>query len=205
MKIAPLVCGISTILVIGLLANANNQRADENPGRSNPLPGKVRNLAMANRLLTIFCLFAVVAQLTAIRGFAFGQLLFVAPVLFALLFSTRTPVTRGVILARLYLSLIAFGLFIANCPWLFPDLGGVDPKLPRESDRVLTWYCAIYLLFCTFLMPLHVFTQALHQERLGMHSQFSRPTCYLGLFTALILTPGTIWILIRFLHLWPVL
>ena len=160
---------------------------------------------MVNRGITTVSLFAIAAQLTAIRGFDFGQvLLFVAPVLFALLFSNSTPVTRGVILARVFLSLIAFGLFIAKLPWLFPDLGGVDPKLSRESDRVLTWYCATYVLFYTFLMPLHLFTQALKQHQLGLRSQFSRPTCYLGLFTVVLLGPGMIWVMIRFLHIWPI-
>ena len=165
----------------------------------------MRNMAMVNRGITAVSLFAIVAQLTAIRGFDFGQLLlFVAPVLFALLFSTSTPVTRGVILARVFLSLIAFGLFIAKLPWLLPNLGGVDPKLPREGDRVLTLYCTTYLLFCTFLIPLHLFTQALHQHQSGMQPQFSRPTCYLGLFTVLLFAPGMIWVMIRFLHIWPI-
>lgn len=160
---------------------------------------------MVNRVITTVSLFAIVAQLTAIRGFAFGQiLLFVVPVLFALLFSHSTPVTRGVILARVFLSFIAFGLFISRLPWLFPDLGGVDAQLPRDSDRVLTWYCATYLLFYTFLIPLHLFTQSLNQHRMGMQPQFSRPTCYLGLFTAFLLGPGMIWVMIRFLNIWPI-
>ena len=160
---------------------------------------------MASRLITTVSLFAIVAQLTAIRGFDFGQiLLFVAPVLVALLIASGTPVTRGVILARVFLSFIAFGLFISKLPWLFPSLGGVDPKLPRESDRVLAWYGATYLLFYTFLIPLHLFTKSLHQHQLGMQPQFSRPTCYLGLFTVLLLAPGMIWIMVRFLRLWPI-
>lgn len=162
-------------------------------------------MTVVNRGITTVSLLAIAAQLTAIRGFDFGQiLLFVVPVLFAMLFSNSTPVTRGVILARVFLSLIAFGLFISRLPWLFPDLGGVDPRLPRESDRVLTWYCATYLLFCTFLIPLHLFTHTLNQHRLGMRPQFSRPTCYLGLSTALLLGPGMIWVMIRFLHVWPI-
>lgn len=41
MKTASLIIGISTVFVIGLLANANIQQTDEIRGSKNPLGGKV--------------------------------------------------------------------------------------------------------------------------------------------------------------------
>lgn len=161
---------------------------------------------MIARIWTAISLFAIVLQLVAIRGFDFRQvLLFVIPVLMALLISAQSPATRGSRLANLFLSLIGFGLLIAKLPWLFPDLGGLKPNLAPQIDRVLTWYCAVYLLFVSFILPCHLFTDSLHQHQRGNPAQLSRWTCYWGLFTTLILLPGMIWVAIRFLHILPIL
>ena len=160
---------------------------------------------MVNRVWTAVCLFAIVAQLVVIRGFDIRQvLLFGVPVAVSLLFASREPATRGTVLARLFLSLIGLGLIVAKVPWLFPKLGGMDPRLPPDSDRALTWYCTVYLLYFFFVLPAHVFTAALHQHRQGKPAQLSRVTCYLGLSTAMLVAPGMFWVAIEVFHILPI-
>ena len=160
---------------------------------------------MVNRLWTACCLFAVVSQLVVIRGFDVRQvLLFGVPVFLGLGIARQEAATRGRLLARLFLALIGLGLLIAKIPWVFPKLGGMDQNLPRESDRALTWYCTVYLLYFTFVLPVHLFTATLQQLKQGKPAQFSAFTCYLGLFTSAVLGPGMVWVAIEFFHLLPI-
>lgn len=161
---------------------------------------------MGSRVWTAICVFAIVVLLIAVRGFDVRQLLlFVVPVLLALLMSSKQPPTRGTALAKVFLSFLAFGLLVAKLPWLFPKLGGVDPLLAAESDRLLAWYLAVYLPFFSFVVPCHYFTSELQQHRLGKPASLSRFTCRLGLATAFVLAPGMMWVTVKFLHLLPVL
>jgi hypothetical protein len=159
---------------------------------------------MVTRAWIAISLFAIVAQLAVIRGFDIRQvMLFGVPVVFALMVASHEPATRGTLLAQLFLSLIGLGLVVAKVSWIFPQLGGMDAGLPRESDRALTWYCTVYLLFFSAVLPAHAFTDALHHHRLGRPAKFSELTCYLGLMTAILMAPGMLWIAIKFFHIWP--
>lgn len=158
-----------------------------------------------HNLWTIGCLFAVVAQFAVIRGFNVGMiLLFVLPTLMAVLVSLSPQPSRGRFLANLFLGLIAFGIAIAHVPRLFPDLCGVQANLPPAQSRILSWYIVVYLVYITGVLPFHVFTKALAEHKAGKPAQFSRPTCYLGLLTALLVFPGMIGIMVAFIHVWPV-
>ena len=160
---------------------------------------------MVDRLWIACCLFAIVSQLAVIRGFDIRQvLLFGVPVLLALLIASQEAATRGRILARLFLSLIGLGLIIAKVPWIFPKLGGMDRNLPPDSDRALTWYCAVYLLYFAFVLPIHLFTASLQQLKQGKPAQFSAFTCYLGLFTSAVAGPGMVWLVVESFHFLPI-
>jgi hypothetical protein len=160
---------------------------------------------MINRLWTACCLFAVVSQLAVIRGFDIRQvLLFGVPVLLALAVASQEATTRGRLLARLFLVLIGLGLVIAKIPWVFPKLGGMDQNLPPESDRALTWYCAVYLLYFSFVLPIHLFSASLRQLKQGKPAQFSAFTCYLGLFASAVVGPGMVCVAVEFFHLLPI-
>ncbi len=161
-------------------------------------------MSPVNRAWTIGSLLAIVAQLGMIRGFSVGLiLLFVVPSSIAFFASSSSVTSRGRLLANIFLTLIGFGLVVARIPRLFPDLGGFDPKLPVQSDRALAWYGAVYMIFCVIL-PIHAFTRELEQHRLGLPTQVSRTICVMGLGTATIMLPVTIWVIVRFLHLLPV-
>ena len=103
------------------------------------------------RNLWIACSFLfVVAQFAFLRGLDVRQLLlFVVPVVVAVAIAQQDPATRGSRIAQVFILLISIGMFVAEIPWLFPNLGGVDPKLPRGIDRALAWYVTVYLLFFT--------------------------------------------------------
>ncbi len=160
---------------------------------------------MASRTWTALSLFAIASQLVALRGLEIGQLLlFVVPVLIALAVSGQESPTRGSRLAKLFLGLIAFGLVIAKIPWLFPNLGGVDANLPRETDRALTWYCTVYLLFFFTIVPFHLFTTSLSGHKRNQPVMFSKFTCWLGIFTASILGFGMFGVAFRFFGVWPI-
>ncbi|MEP3479621.1 MAG: hypothetical protein ABJZ55_10270 [Fuerstiella sp.] len=160
---------------------------------------------MQSPVWTAVSFFAIATQLVVLRGFDFRQLLlFVVPVLLALAVSRQEPATRGSLLAQIFLGLIAFGLIIAEIPWLFPNLGGVDPNLPRETDRALTWYVAVYLLFFMTVCPFHLFTDSLSRQHQGRPAQFSKFTCWLGLFTASIMCVGMFAGAFRFFGIWPI-
>ncbi len=158
-----------------------------------------------NNLWTIGCLFAVVAQFAVVRGFHPALiLLFGVPTAIAALHSLSPLPSRGRFLANLFLGLIGFGIAIAHVPRLFPDLGDMNANLPLAQRRILMWYLGVYLIYALGVVPFHVFTKALAQHKAGEPAAFSRFTCYLGLFTALLLLPGMIGITVRFLHIWPV-
>ncbi len=154
---------------------------------------------------TVCSLVAIGAQLDVIRGADFRHwLLFVGPPLMACVFSLSPQSTRDRIIANVFLTLIGFGFAIAHFPRLFPDLGGVAPDLSPAQNRALTWYCVIYLSYLACVLPLHLFCGSLRQHKAGRPARFSRPTCYLGLFTALLFFPGIISQFTRFFHVLPV-
>jgi hypothetical protein len=163
-------------------------------------------MTKGNRIWTVLSLFAAVLQLIVVRGFDIRQLLlFVVPVLLALLISVQNRATLAPLLAKIFIGLIGLGLLIAKVPWLFPQFGGMDPNLNRESDRALTWYILIYLMFFMCVGPIYIFITNIRDDGLGKPTQISPPTCAMGLVVSIAMLPGIVWLSIEFFHLLPIL
>ncbi|WP_206678777.1 hypothetical protein [Alienimonas chondri] len=159
---------------------------------------------MLNHLWTAVAVLAIFPQLVTLRGLDAGALLvFVAPVLVACIVSMHRPATRGVFLANMFLSLLALGLLIAEEPALFPALGGVDKRLPPRSDRILTWYCGVYLIFVCSVVPIHFFVSCLQKRAAGEPAQLHPVICIAGSMTAAVLGLGMVPVLVEVLGFWP--
>ena len=144
-------------------------------------------------LWTAVSFFVIVAHLVILRGLEFRLiLLFVLPVIAAVAVAQQDPATRSSRIAKIFLLLTSIGMIVAEVPWLFPQLGGVDPNLPQPIDRALTWYAAVYLIFFFCVCPIHLFTESLACHARGQFAEISVFTCWLGLFTASIMGIGTV-------------
>ena len=131
-----------------------------------------------------------VLQLLLLRGLSIGaMLLFLFPPTAAFLFHAYADRKGSRVVASVFLTLIGIGVTVARVDWLFPEMGGVDARLPREADRILTWYTSVYLLFVFGLLPLFLFIRSLVDHHRKRPAQFSRPTCVLGLIAALLMAP----------------
>jgi hypothetical protein len=75
---------------------------------------------------------------------------------------------------------------------------GVDPI----TDRTLSWYGIVYIVFLTGICPAVVFPRNLAAHRRGEPARFSRFTCWLGLFTASLMWIGMPGVLVL-MGLWP--
>ncbi len=118
---------------------------------------------------------------------------------------TGLAATRGERrVAWAFLAAIGVGAIVSKFPQLLPNLKGFDPQLDPEHDRMLTWYTAVYLVFALGVLPAFLFLRALRKHRAGEPAEFSRFTCYMGLFTAGLLClgfPG----LLMFFGFWPLM
>jgi hypothetical protein len=68
---------------------------------------------------------------------------------------------------------------------------------------MLTWYSAVYIVWLVAVLPFNSFCGSLRAHWRGQPARFSRPTCYLGLFTASLLCIVLPRIFVG-LGLWPV-
>jgi hypothetical protein len=149
-------------------------------------------------------LLVAVVHLVLLRGVSVGLLqLFVAPPLAAFLLLQRSTAKGVRRLALAFLLLVALGAVVAPFPAFLPRLGGVDQRLPVESDRLLTWYVAVYLLFFMGILPTCFFVTNLRRHWRGEPATVSRFTCYLGLLPLAMLWPMLPVLLGALLGLWP--
>jgi hypothetical protein len=153
----------------------------------------------------IIALGVAVFHLIILRGLDVGALLlFGVPPLLAFTFlQSTTAAPRRIALA--FLLLVGVGACIAPLPAIFPKLGGFDPRLPIEANRLLAWYAAVYLLFIFGVVPTWLFVSSLYNHRTGRPAQFSRFTCYIGLFTVALMLPGIVVVLNKHMGFWPII
>jgi hypothetical protein len=107
------------------------------------------------------------------------------------------------IVAWTFLGMIALGSFVAYIPWLFPNLDGGWQLAPWQN-RTLSWYCGVYFLWLVGVLPIYAFGSSLRAHREGRHAAFSRPTCYLGLFTCALMLIGLPGLFVV-LGFWPII
>ncbi len=152
----------------------------------------------------VVALLVAVVHLVQLRGISAGVLLlFAAPPLAALLLLHRAT-TKGVRrLAVAFLLLVSVGAVVAPFPAILPKLGGLDPRLPAESNRLLTWYCVVYVLFFVGICPTWFLVGNLRRHRRGEPAAVSRLTCYLGLLPLVLVWSVLPVFLGALLGLWP--
>lgn len=173
----------------------------------------LKGLARRLRPKSVLDYWVIAAFLTAVvrlfllKGFHLGILMvFLLPPSFALLVKDASPRRSSRLAALVFLNLVALGVAIAPVEELFPRLGGVVENIPREDNRILAWYLCVYSITLFLLLPVFLFVRAIIDRRRGRPAEFSRFTCYLGLFAVLIAGPVTLVVLCcRILGLWPVL
>jgi len=152
----------------------------------------------------VVALLVAVVHLILLRGVSVGLLLlFVVPPLAAFLLLHRTTAKGARRLALAFLLLVALGALVAPFPAILPKLGGVDQRLPPESDRLLTWYAVVYLLFFVGILPTYFLMANLRRHWRGEPAAVSRFTCYLGLLPLALLWPVLPVLLGALLGLWP--
>jgi hypothetical protein len=167
-------------------------------------PSKPVGFKLHLLLEVIFALGVTVFHLIMLRGLNLDTLaLFGVPPLLAFIFlhSSNLGFRR---IALAFLLLVAIGAFLASLPALFPKLGGFDPGLPRQADRLLAWYMATYSVFAIGVVPAWGLISSLICHHEGRPAQISRVTCYLGLATIALLFPVMIVVLIQHLGFWPI-
>ena len=89
--------------------------------------------------------------------------------------------------AQLFLGLVAAAIILAEQPLFLQNMRPNFPGVPREQDRVLTFYLGAYSLFVIGFLPGYVFIVSLYRHSRGEVAALSKPTCYLGLATWLLL------------------
>lgn len=143
--------------------------------------------------------------LVELRGVEARQFfLFGIPPLVAVLFTRhgKSVTTRS--MAWGFLGMVGVGSLIAPTPALFPNLGSIDRQLGVHHDRMLSWYAGVYVVWLAGILPIGVFRQCLRDHRDGRPTQFSRPTCYLGLMTTALMWIGLPHCL-AVMGFWPVI
>lgn len=115
--------------------------------------------------------------------------LFLIPPVVALLMERVSIRLSTRVLAASFLTLVNIGVALAPVDRLFPNLGGVHPGLSPENDRILTWYCVVYLMYFFLVMPLVFFTRGLADHFAGRKADLSVFTCALGLGACLFVGP----------------
>ncbi len=146
-----------------------------------------------------------VIQLLLIRGLDWRVLwVFAVPPLIAIGHRAFSERTSNRVLATVFLTLVGFGVALGPVRTLFPDLSGVDPELPPTSNRILTWYAIVYMLYVCPVLPLVLFIRALIDHRRKLKAEFSKFTCILGLIATLIVGPGLFTVCSDVLGLLPV-
>ncbi len=152
----------------------------------------------------VMALLVAVVHLVQLRGVSAGMLLlFVAPPLAALLLLHHATAKGARRLAVAFLLLVSVGAVVAPFPAILPKLGGMDPRLPAESNRLLTWYAVVYLLFFLGIGPTWFLVGNLRRHRRGEPVAISRLTCYLGLLTLVLVWSVLPVFLGALLGLWP--
>ena len=152
----------------------------------------------------VFALLLAIVHLILLQGVSVGALwLFVLPPLVAVAMLRRSTAKGERRLALVFLFLVALGAAVAPFPDILPKLGGVDRRLPAESDRLLTWYLVVYLLFFVGIMPARFLAANLRRHRRGEPAEISRFTCYLGVLTLALMWPVLPVLLGALLGLWP--
>jgi hypothetical protein len=153
----------------------------------------------------IVAFFVAIVALIVLRGFSPGLVVIcgLPPVFAGLCINARVSrATRFV--AWAFLGTIALGTFIACCPGLFPNLGGLALQPAPWQERTLVWYIGVYFVWVFDVLPIYVFCSSLRAHRAGRHAHFSRPTCYLGLATSALTWIGMPSLLLG-LGFWPVI
>ena len=89
--------------------------------------------------------------------------------------------------ARLFLGLVAVAIILSEQRLFLQNMRPHFPGVPREQDRVLTFYLGAYSLFVMGFLPGYVFIVSLYRHSRGEVAALSKPTCYLGLATWLLL------------------
>jgi hypothetical protein len=176
-------------------------------GRMMKAQGILRKLKPRSLLdLWSFAMFLVaVIQLFLIRGLDWRVLwVFVVPPLIAIGHRTFSERTSNRVLATVFLTLLGFGVALGPVRTLFPDLSGVDPELPTKTNRILTWYAIVYILYVCSVLPLVLFIRALIDHRRKLKAEFSKFTCILGLIATVIAGPVLFAVCCDILGLLPV-
>lgn len=149
--------------------------------------------------ITVFLI--AVITLFSLRGMEWRILFFfLFPPILAFFYQSRSSRKSTRILCTIFLTLLSAGITLAPIHQLFPHLKGVDPRLSREHDRILSWYGVIYLLYM-IVLPSMLFLRNWLDYYRDMNPQFSRFTCILGLLTILLLAPAVVWICYELLGL----
>ncbi len=166
-------------------AGSEMQRESSDPDL--PSNAVQRHLAWSG----ISALVVAALSLVLLRGLDWRTfILFGVPPCFAAA-RTGLAATRGERrVAWAFLAAIGVGAIVSKFPQLLPNLKGFDRQLDPEHDRMLTWYTAVYLVFAFGVLPAFLFLRALRKHRAGEPAEFSRFTCYMGLFTAGLLCLG---------------
>ena len=130
---------------------------------------------------------AVIAVIL-VRGFS-PQLLFLCgfPPLMAAGYLERLATRWEQWIAWSFLCLIGLGAIVSQFPGVFPNMRGFDRELDPKHDRMMIWYCTVYLLFLTVVVPWFIFGKALRRGWRGKLAEWSPVTCYLGLVTSTLL------------------
>lgn len=130
--------------------------------------------------------------------------LFLVPPVFAFLFKHRSSRRSTRIVAVSFLTVVSLGEGLSYLPELFPQMGGVDRRLPPSQDRLLTWYVVVYLLYLFLVVPLFLFVRALVDRARQQPAEFTRFTCVLGLIACAVVGPLMVRVCCVVLHLLPV-
>jgi hypothetical protein len=119
-------------------------------------------------------------------------LFLVPPILAFGILSSPKPSRPMRFAAQLFLGLVAVAIILGEQPLILQNMRPLFPGVPREQDRVLTFYLGAYSLFIMGFLPGYVFIVSLYRHSRGEAASLTKPTCYLGLATWLLLLTGLI-------------
>lgn len=165
------------------------------PNRDHPPRGHLWHLIeKGHKLWLVASLVYAAGHLIILRnGDARVVLLFLVPPILAFGILSSPKSSRPMrFAAQLFLGLVAVAIILSEQPLILQNMRPLFPGVPRAQDRVLTFYSGAYLLFIMGFLPGYVFIVSLYRHSRGEVASLTKPTCYLGLATWLLLLTGLI-------------
>lgn len=174
---------------------SGNNRADERGQEAPAIGGRIgRWLHDSHNLWLIAALIYAVAHLGMLRnGDLRPVLLFLVPPLLAFGILSSPKATRPTrFAAQIFLVLATIAIILAEQPFILQNMKPHFPGVPKDQDRILTFYTGAYLLFIMGFLPPFACGVSLYRHSRGERAALAKPICYLSLVTWLLLLIGLI-------------